>query len=262
VIQGSAVATIALNMLALWKQELRRPLRGAAPPPPPPSFRESWGMFASGPGALRRLLAVGLGTMAFSMQDVLLEPYGGQILHLTVSATTVLTATLAMGGLMGFWVASRVLGKGADAFRISSHGALCGVVAFMAVIAAASLQSSLLFGMGVLLIGLGGGLFGHGTLTATMNHAPKDQAGLALGAWGAVQATAAGLAVALGGIGRDLVQALATADALPARWSGPATGYIAVYSLEVLLLLATLVAMVPLIRRTGHHGQVVGATPD
>ena len=37
----------------------------------------------------------GIGTLAFSMQDVLLEPYGGQILDLTVSATTVLTATLA-----------------------------------------------------------------------------------------------------------------------------------------------------------------------
>ncbi len=262
VIQGSAVATIVLNALALWKQELRRPRRGPQAAQAAPSFRDSWGSFASGQGALRRLLAVGLGTMAFSMQDVLLEPYGGQVLNLTVSATTVLTATLAMGGLMGFWVASHVLSKGADAFRISSHGALCGVAAFLAVIAAASLQSSLLFGTGVLLIGLGGGLFGHGTLTATMNLAPKDQAGLALGAWGAVQATAAGVAVALGGIGRDVVQALVAHGALPPRWSGPASGYIAIYSLEVLLLLATLVAMAPLIRRTVHHGAVVSATGD
>jgi BCD family chlorophyll transporter-like MFS transporter len=263
VIQGSAVATIALNMLALWKQETRRPQRGAAAASQArPSFRDSWGSFASGPGALRRLAAVGLGTMAFSMQDVLLEPYGGQVLQLTVSATTVLTATLAMGGLLGFWVASRVLGKGADAFRISSQGAVCGVLAFLAVIAAASLQSSMLFGVGVMLIGFGGGLFGHGTLTATMNLAPKDQAGLALGAWGAVQATAAGVAVALGGIGRDLVQAMADRHWLPVAWSGPATGYIAVYSLEVLLLLVTLVAMAPLIRRSRRHGAVLGVTPD
>ena len=262
VIQGSAVATIALNMLALWKQELRRPRRGAQAAKAVPSFRESWGSFMNGPGARRRLAAVGLGTMAFSMQDVLLEPYGGQILHLSVSATTVLTATLAMGGLLGFWVASRVLSNGADAFRISSHGALCGVLAFLAVIAAASVHSPMLFGVGVMLIGFGGGLFGHGTLTATMNLAPKEQAGLALGAWGAVQATAAGVAVALGGIGRDVVQALASNAVLPARWSGPAAGYIAVYSLEVLLLLATLAAMAPLIRSTRRHGAVVGATPD
>ena len=261
VIQGSAVATLVLNALALWKQELRRPQRGATAAMAQPSFRASWGSFASGSGALRRLAAVSLGTMAFSMQDVLLEPYGGQVLHLTVSATTVLTATLAAGGLLGFWLASRVLGKGADAFRIASHGALCGVAAFAAVIAAASLQSSVLFGAGVLLIGFGGGLFGHGTLTATMNHAPKEQAGLALGAWGAAQATAAGVAVALGGIGRDLVQGLAERQMLPAGWAGPATGYIAVYSLEVLLLLATLAAMAPLIRPRQHHGVVAGVTP-
>ena len=58
-------------------------------------------------------------------------------------------------------------------------------------------------------IGFGAGLFGHGTLTATMNRAPKEQTGLALGAWGAVQATAAGVAVALGGVLRDIVAALA-----------------------------------------------------
>ena len=262
VIQGSAVATIAMNMLALWKQELRRPMRGAHVVKAAPSFRDSWGSFANGNGARRRLLAVGLGTMAFSTQDVLLEPYGGEILKLSVSATTVLTATLAMGGLMGFWVASRVLSNGADAFRISSHGALCGVAAFVAVIAAAALQSNALFGVGVMLIGVGGGLFGHGTLTATMNLAPKDQAGLALGAWGAVQATAAGVAVAFGGIGRDVVQSMADAHVLPTRWSGPASGYIAVYSLEVLLLLATLAAMAPLIRRRGQPGTAQGTTAD
>ena len=262
VIQGSAVATIVLNMLALWQQETRRPNRGPAVAEKPVSFRESWGSFVEGEHARRRLVAVGMGTMAFSMQDVLLEPYGGQVLQLTVGATTTLTATLAAGGLLGFWLASRVLGRGADPFRIASHGALVGIAAFLAVIFAASLQSPLLFGGGVLMIGLGGGLFGHGTLTATMNRAPKEQAGLALGAWGAVQATAAGIAVALGGILRDLVSVAFDHSSLVPAWHGPATGYIAVYALEVLLLAATLAAMAPLIKRVGRHGPVIGATSD
>ena len=80
VIQASAVITIALNMVALWKQEARRPQRGTAAPPPDTSFRDSWIRFCQGDNAVRRLLAVGVGTMAFSMEDVLLEPYGGQIL--------------------------------------------------------------------------------------------------------------------------------------------------------------------------------------
>ncbi len=264
VIQGAAVVTIALNMLALWKQETRRPPRQAVQAPMQAMrFRDSWGSFANGDHALRRLLAVGLGTMAFSMQDVLLEPYGGQVLQLSVSATTTLTATLALGGLSGFWLASRVLGRGADPFRIAGYGAMGGVLAFLAVIFAASFKSPPLFGAGVLLIGFGGGLFGHGTLTATMNLAPKEQAGLALGAWGAVQATAAGIAVALGGVLHDVVAALAGRGLLLASWNGSqATGYVFVYSLEVLLLLGTLLAMAPLVRRVVQPVASMVVSPD
>ena len=96
------------------------------------------------------------------------------------------------------------------------------------------------------MIGFGAGLFGHGTLTATMNLAPRNQTGLALGAWGAVQASAAGLAIALGGILRDVVNTL-----VPHGRLGSATGYDFVYSLEMLLLFVTLVTMIPLIRRVG-----------
>jgi BCD family chlorophyll transporter-like MFS transporter len=241
VIQGSAVATIVLNIVALWKQETRRPPRGVVRAADP-SFAESWRRFTQGDQARRRLLALGLGTMAFSMQDVLLEPYGGQVLGLSVADTTKLTATLALGGLLGFGLASRVLGRGADPFRVACWGALFGVPAFLAIIFAAPTGSPLLFGVGVLAIGFGGGLFGHGTLTATMNLAPPDQVGLALGAWGAVQATAAGIAVAAGGVLRDLAAA--------SGWLAPgAPPFMLVYGLEVLLLLATLLAMAPLMRR-------------
>lgn len=249
VIQGAAVATLVLNVVALWKQEVRRPARAAAASAAArrePSFGEAWASFAAGGHALRRLAAVGLGTMAFSMEDVLLEPYGGQVLQLTVDATTKLTATLALGGLFGFGLASRVLSRGFDPFRMACYGALVGVPAFAAVIAAAPLDSPMLFAAGTLLIGFGGGLFGHGTLTATMNLAPANQTGLALGAWGAVQASAAGLAVALGGIVRDLVAAHGQGVAMLAS---PAAGYTVVYTIEIVLMLATVAAMLPLLRR-------------
>jgi BCD family chlorophyll transporter-like MFS transporter len=242
VIQGAAVVTIVLNGIAAWKQESRNPLR-AAQVVRKPSFAESWAGFTKGGDAKRRLLAIGIGTMGFSMEDVLLEPYGGQILHLTVGTTTALTATLAIGGLLGFWLASRILSRGADPFRMASHGAMVGIAAFVSVISAASFNSPWLFGTGALFIGFGAGLFGHGTLTATMNQAPRGQAGLALGAWGAVQATAAGLAVALGGILRDVIAGMPDQQFL-----GAATGYVFVYALEVLLLAVTLFSMIPLLR--------------
>ena len=56
-------------------------------------------------------IIVGIGTMAFGMADILLEPFGGQVLGLSVSATTRLTALFALGGLMGFAVASAVAAR-------------------------------------------------------------------------------------------------------------------------------------------------------
>jgi BCD family chlorophyll transporter-like MFS transporter len=250
VIQGAAVATIILNGAALWKQETRRGSGQKPVQAETPSFRASWLRFTQGGNVIRRLLAVGLGTMAFSMEDVLLEPYGGQILHLSVSGTTKLTATLAVGGLFGFGLASRVLGRGFDPFRMACYGALVGIPAFSAVICAAPLSSPLLFATGTLLIGFGAGLFGHGTLTATMNLAPKSQAGLALGAWGAVQASAAGLSIALGGIIRDVVAGIVTSSGM-----GPALAYDSVYTLELVLLFATLITMLPLLRRVAVFTQ-------
>jgi BCD family chlorophyll transporter-like MFS transporter len=250
VIQGSAVATIALNGIALWKQEPRR-RAGAAPLAHEPSFAEAWTHFIGLDRSLPRLIAIGCGTMAFSMHDILLEPYGGQVLGLGVGSTTSLTALLALGGLSGFGLASRVLARGFDPLRMAVLGAAAGMPAFLAVIMAAFGAPVLLFAAGTFGIGFGAGLFGHGTLTATMRLAPPDRVGLALGAWGAVQASAAGLAVALGGTVRDIAGALAARAG-----HGPAVGYDVVYGIEILLLLTTVALMVPLINRDDPAGML------
>jgi BCD family chlorophyll transporter-like MFS transporter len=179
------------------------------------------------------------------MEDVLLEPFGGEVLGMGVGATTKLSATFAGGSLVGFTLASQILSRGGDAFRMASVGALIGLPAFLLVIHSASISSPELFSIGVLLIGLGAGLFGHGTLTATMNYAPADQVGMALGAWGAVQATAAGIGALLGGSLRDALGSIRLSES----WPAAANGYILVYALEVVLLLITLAAMLPLLRR-------------
>ena len=250
VIQASAVATMVLNGIALWKQETRDPARRPGKRQAQPSFRESWQVFIEGAQARRHLVAIGLGTMAFSMQDVLLEPYGGRVLHMTVSETTSLTGSLAVGGLLGFALASKILGRGFDAFRMAITGALVGLPAFAFVILAAMFDSVHLFVLGVLLVGFGGGLFSHGTLTATMNRAPRDHVGLALGAWGAVQATAAGVAVALGGLTRDVADTLASHGVFGQPLNGAATGYVVVYAIEIALLAVTAVSMVALVGGT------------
>lgn len=253
VIQGCAGATLILNFIAVWKQEARNPDRTKGMREGDPGFLESFRLLRSQGPWNRRLFAAGLGTAGFSMQDVLLEPYGGQVLGLTVGSTTALTALLAGGGAAGFIAGARWLGRGADAHRLAAYGALIGAFAFALVILAAPVGSVVAFAAGTALIGIGGGLFAHATLTACMRVAPPDRIGLALGVWGAVQATAAGSAIALGGLMRDGVSVLAEQGALGEALGGPVTGYVTVYLLEIILLFTTLAVVGPLVQGTGAH---------
>ncbi len=106
VIQGAAVVTMVLNVLALWKQEARDPTRAPHGARARRSARPG-ARSATAVGRRRLLVAVGLGTAGFTMQDILLEPYGGEILRLSVGATTTLTAMLATGTLVAFALAAR-----------------------------------------------------------------------------------------------------------------------------------------------------------
>ncbi|ABV94631.1 pucC [Dinoroseobacter shibae DFL 12 = DSM 16493] len=240
VIQGSAVVTVALNLTAMWKQEARNRDRAAAQKAAPRvTFREAWDRLVAVPGTLRLLVVIGLGTFGFGMADVLLEPYGGQALGLSVAQTTKLTALLAGGSLIGFAIASRVLSRGLAPDALARVAASIGIPGFAAIIAASQGFGTALFLTGTLTTGIGAGLFGHATLTAAIQRAPKGQIGLALGAWGAVQATCAGIGVALAGILRDVLVNLPGEEGL-----GVHTPYNVVFGIEILFLaLAVLVAL-------------------
>ncbi|MEN0040758.1 MAG: BCD family MFS transporter [Pseudomonadota bacterium] len=250
VVQGAAAVTMVLNVIALWKQEARQPSQ-TAPDRATLSFAQSWAAYREDPRSLRLLVAVGMGTLGFSMQDVLLEPYGGEVLGLTVSQTTLLTAMFAAGTLVGFALAGRGLGKGNDPYRMAAHGTMAGIVAFTCVIFAGPLESATLFRIGTALIGFGGGLFAVGMLTACMEMADSTDdrtgSGLALGAWGAVQASAVGIGLAGGGIIRDIVAGLSNSGAFGSAFTDAALGYSVVYHLEIGILFASLIAIGPLV---------------
>jgi BCD family chlorophyll transporter-like MFS transporter len=98
------------------------------------------------------------------------------------------------------------------------------------------------------MIGFAGGLFAVATLVAAMSLEVQGSNGLALGAWGAVQASAAGLSMFLGAIIRDGVASLSTSGALGPVLKGAWSGYGAVYLIELVLLFMTLAAIGPLAR--------------
>ena len=255
VIQGSAVVTIVLNGLALWKQEARNRTRAQAPQPVV-TFRQAWAKLSARPGMLRLLVVIALGTAGFGMADVLLEPFGGQVLQMSVAQTTRLTVVLAFGSLLGFGLASRWLARGGLPMGLAASGALIGVPAFLLVLLSAVVLSAPLLLGATLMAGFGAGLFAHGTLTAAMRSAPRDQIGLSLGAWGAVQTTAAGAAIAIGGVIRDamlLVPGEATASAGP---------YMPVFALEAGLLALALIAAWPLLRKGVDNGAAAVASSE
>ncbi len=246
VIQGCAVLTIVLNVTALWKQEARNPA-ATAPDRETPTFKEIWQAFVTDGRNARLLTAIGIGAAGFAMQDALLEPYGGEILGLSVGATTGLTGAWALGSLCGFTLSGRALARGWDPLRLAGAGLVIGINAFLVVLFAGPFASPLMLYAGALGIGLGLGLFSVGTLMEAMSLAKTETAGLALGAWGAVQASCAGLGIAIGGLLRDGVALLVQSDAPTASMAMRATGYGAVYILEIALLLVGLAAIGPLV---------------
>jgi len=250
VVQGTAVVTLLLNLVALWKQERMQPSTKEERAAPRPKFSEAWADFASGGSAGRLLAVVALGTAGFQMQDVLLEPYGGDVLGLSVAATTFLTAVWAIGAIIGFAMAARWLAAGINPYRMAGRGILAGIAALSTIIFADPVGSVALFFAGAGLIGVGSGLFAVDMLTAAMAMPVQGKAGrgLALGAWGAAQATALGLGVAIGGGLRDVVNSLALSGQLGTALNSNATGYAAVYHVEIGLLFITLIALGPLVR--------------
>ena len=251
VIQGTAVVTVVLNVIALWKQEGRNP-RATAHDRETPRFGEVWQEFVAQPHTVRLLWAIGLGAAAFAMQDALLEPYGAELLGLTVGSTTMLTGSWAMGAIAGFSLSTRLLERDFDPLRLAGCGLVGGICAFVLVLLSAPLAMPMLLAAGAGLIGFGIGLFSVGTLIAAMSLAERGDSGVALGAWGAVQATAAGSAVAAGGVIRDTIAMLAgTGDR--------SVGYATVYGLEIVMLLATLIVLGPLAgKRVGIAGELPG----
>lgn len=249
VIQGAGVMTMVLNLVALWKQESRN--RALTDPARErPAFGDTWQRLIADGTTARLLAASGLGAAAFSMQDVLLEPYGAEMLGMSVSETTRLTALWALGALLGFALCSRQLSRGGEPHRLAGIGAVSGIAAFALILLAEPAGVTAAFLVGAFLIGFGGGLFSVGTLTAMMAIARRHESGIALGAWGAVTATATGIAVSLGGALRDIINRLGADGHLGLAFTGKAAGYTTVYALEILLLFATLAVVGPLARHS------------
>ena len=246
-IQGVALLTIVFNGIALWQMEPRRREGEDQAQEKSLDFKDAWARLNRLPGFGRLMVVVGLGTAAFNMQDILLEPFGGQIFGLAVGQTTLLMAVLAGGMLIGFILSEQLLNQRIDAMKVSSIGLLVGIISFGVVVLSPLAAAVGLFRSGCFGVGIGAGLFAVGTLTATMGLANTGMSGILLGTWGGAQATCAGLSIAFSGAARDLLSKAAMSGTFGSALIDPATGYIVVFILEIALLFATLMIVGPLV---------------
>ncbi len=243
VVQGSAVLTLILNLVAVWRQE--QIIINHQKNDKSEKFFLSWKKFISDRKTNSLIWVVFWGTLAFSMQDVLLEPYGGQILGLSVSETTNLTGVWALGALIGLALAANNSKKTVSSVSNAMTALLIGIVGFSAIIFSSPMQFPFLYFLGTLFIGFGTGLFSVSLLIIAMALSSKTNlgSGFILGSWGAAQAIGAGLGIAVGGILRDVVNKIALSGYLGSTFENNSIGYIFVYHLEILFIFITLIVL-------------------
>ena len=232
VMQSASVIFLVLAILAIIKQE--RPVE--IEPDDDDFSSKIWNVFSE--NRMKLFFAiVFLGTLGLTAQDILLEPYGGQILNMSVSATALLTAMWGVGMLIAMLIAWQVVPRLNSPLPVAMVGCIVGFAGFALVIAASASasQSVVMFGAGAGVIGVANGLFLISTIAIVMSLADIKTAGLYVGMWGLAQTSAAGLG-ALGGSNlRDIV----------ARTTGNlAQGYTTVYTIEMVLIGLALVLLV------------------
>jgi len=241
VMQGSAVVFVALTFIAMYGQERMKPNGELVDVAEPVRVRETLGeqlRLLAGQAPLRNLfLVLFLATVGFATHDVLLEPYGGQVLGMSVTATTRLTALWGGGMLVAIGLAGWLLWRRVSAVPLIAAGCLAGAAGFLTVSLASESALVNQFRAGVALIGMGRGMFIVGGLALVMALVDKNHAGLFLGLWGITQALAQGFGTIFGGLARDIVQH---------RTGDIALGYTVVYAGSLALLALAAVLLVAL----------------
>lgn len=247
VMQGSALTFVVLTVIALWGQERLRPDGSIISENEVVRVRLSlWESLKRlrGERKLQNLFGViFVATMAFATHDVLLEPYGGEVLGMSVSQTMQLTALWGVTTIVGVICAGILLTRKMPPSLLITVGCGVGLMGFITI--SYSSQGGLvdIFRAGVAFISVGRGLFIVGSIILVMSLTDISHAGLFLGVWGIVQAIAQGVGVIGGSLLRDVVQR---------QLSSVPLGYTAVYTAALLLLSGVLLLML----RLGQHLKV------
>lgn len=227
------ILVVVLNVAAVW---------GLDPKEAPDELPERVGTWS----ALREVCAIRAARQFFVfmvaatfflfLQQAVLEPFGGDVLGLSVRATTAFNAVQTIGVLVGMAVTGRGIADRAGHKRTALIGLVGSAVAFGGLAVAATAGAPEASWLAVLAVGLTTGLLNVAVLALMMTMSVPERIALFMGAWTVSHAVANGLATAGGGVIQELAQQLTGRDAF---------GYGFVFLVQAIGLLAC----VPLLRR-------------
>jgi len=218
VASGLAVVMITLVVIATFRLERQAGhFRDTADDAPAPDFRAAIAEIWAETSARRFTIFIFVSMIAFSMQDLILEPFTGLIFHLAPGESTKTVGQYHQGGiLIGMILAgvggSAFTGKRPDGLRVwVVGGCLASGLGLAALGVAAVTGPPWPLELNLMILGLGNGVFAVAAIGAMMGLAGAGETtreGVRMGVWGASQAIAFGLGGLIGAVGLDVARAL------------------------------------------------------
>ncbi len=220
VASGVALAAFTVSLLALWGLEQPRAVVVASDAAPSIGFGPALREMLAETDARQFTIFVFLSMLAYSMQDMILEPFAGLLFNFTPGQSTQLSGTQHSGVLVGMIVVG-VLGSAfgggtpASLRRWIVGGCLGSAVALAGLAMAAQVGSAWPLSLNIMLLGFANGVFAVAAIGAMMGLAGAQgpsRSGIRMGVWGASQAMAFGLGGLIGAVGVDIGRAMTGVD--------------------------------------------------
>jgi MFS transporter, BCD family, chlorophyll transporter len=233
-----SLIAVAVTALALRGLETPQAAPEASVQPVRPDFRAALRQVWIEPDARRFTIFVFVSMLAYSTQDLILEPFAGALFTFTPGQSTQLSGIQHGGTLAGMLLAAlagrRIAGIGFGSLRAwMVGGCLASALALFGLVVAGVSAPHWPLRANVFLLGLANGAFSIAAIGAMMGLAGSGQGGregTRMGLWGAAQA----IGFALGGL-------FGAAASDVARWwlAAPGSAYSSVFLLEALMFVGS-----------------------
>jgi BCD family chlorophyll transporter-like MFS transporter len=243
-----AAVLAGLTVLAVAGQE---PRREGPPSAEAVSTADAWRLLARSRETRRFFVFLFVGILFLFLQQVVLEPFGGDVLGLDVRQTTLFNAYQMTGVLLGMlvsgaWVSKRLGDRGTAWIGLALAAASFALLGFSSLTLAGWLVAP-----AIGLMGLGMGFFNVGGLAMMMSMSTFARTGLYMGAWTLAQALANGMASIGGGWLHDAVLAVNGTEPV---------AYASVFIVESLGLIVAM-AMLARVQMTTFRREVMQPPP-